>query len=350
MQCSGNTPQRCVGGHWEDVEQCSDAAPVCDRGKCVPPSCVGLTDDCGQDRDPDPSCCASVKVTGLLRNQTYNRGNDPSYPATVSDFWLDRFEVTVGRIRRFVEEYPESLEEYPGSRPAAGAGSHPKIAGSGWNPAWDIEQADMPAKLPATRAELKRFITCQTTNQPWTEVRGDHERLPINCLSWYVAFAFCAWDGGRLPTEAEWNYAAAGGQAQRYYPWSNPEDSTTINNEYAVYDCMSDGIEPRSCALSDIQNVGSRRKGDGYWGHADMAGSMWEWTLDWHEATYPTPCVDCSNVELESASEKVFRGGGWNSNAASLLSSTRNVFRPSVVSNVVGVRCARDKPPTESSP
>jgi hypothetical protein len=51
------------------------------------------------------------------------------YTATLSDFWLNRFEITVGRLRAFVDAYP-------GSRPKAGDGAHPRIAGSGWNPAW----------------------------------------------------------------------------------------------------------------------------------------------------------------------------------------------------------------------
>ncbi len=65
--------------------------------------------------------------------------------------------------------------------------------------------------------------------------RGATKTKPINCLDWYTAFAFCAWDGGRLATEAEWNYAASGGSEHRYYPWSKPATSTAIDDSYAVY-------------------------------------------------------------------------------------------------------------------
>jgi formylglycine-generating enzyme required for sulfatase activity len=145
---------------------------------------------------------------------TFNRSNDAAYPATVSGFVLDRFEVTVGRFRRFVEAYP-------GSKPAAGAGRHPLIEGSGWDAGWD-------SNLPADAEALKRAVKCHSTYQTWTDEADEHERLPMNCLSWYLAFAFCAWDGGRLPTEAEWNYAAAGGDEQRAYTWSKPAHTTTI--------------------------------------------------------------------------------------------------------------------------
>ncbi|WP_237244694.1 MULTISPECIES: formylglycine-generating enzyme family protein [Sorangium] len=245
----------------------------------------------------------------------FDRSNDPGYPATVSGFLLDRFEVTVGRFRRFVDAYP-------GSKPAAGAGTHPSIEGSGWNEAWN-------SNLPADAAALKAAVKCHSTYQTWTDGFGANERLPMNCLSWYVAFAFCAWDEGRLPTEAEWNYAAAGGEEQREYPWSNPASSTTIDDTYALY------------ASNHIESVGSRSPmGDGKWGQADLAGNMWEWVLDWYANPYPAgECNNCTNII--PASVRVVRGGGWSDLASGLLSSRRYFYDPPVRWNIVGTRCAR---------
>ncbi|AGP33065.1 hypothetical protein SCE1572_00265 [Sorangium cellulosum So0157-2] len=257
---------------------------------------------------------------------SFKRDNDERYPARVSGFALDRFEVTVGRFRKFVEAYP-------GSKPKAGAGKHPLIDGSGWNDGWD------DSWLPANAAALKETLKCDSTWRIWTDVPEAHEHLPVNCLSWYLAFAFCAWDGGRLPTEVEWNYAAAGGEQQREYPWSEPRDAT-IDESYAAYDCTGDGSPASDCELTDILPVGSRPKGDGRWGQADLAGNVWEWALDWH-ADYPEEeCEDCAN--MAAASDRVVRGGAFVNDASYLPTSYRTYDDPADSENDVGVRCARD--------
>ncbi|WP_437973425.1 SUMF1/EgtB/PvdO family nonheme iron enzyme [Sorangium sp. So ce295] len=325
-RCSDNRLERCNDrGQWDAPEPCPAEAPVCSGRACTtPPSCEGLPSTCGPGESE--SCCASAVVPG----GTFDRGNDAAYPATVSDFRLDRFEVTVGRFRRF-------FEAYPGSQPAADAGAHPGIQGSGWNPAWSSE-------LPPDAAALQAAVMCNPDNadmRTWTEAAGAQEHLPMNCVSWYVAFAFCAWDGGRLPTEAEWNYAAAGGDEQRQYPWSNPPESTTIDASYASYDCR-ESTAP-GCTFqsdfSDIVHVGSRSpKGDGRWTQADLGGSMREWMLDGY-GTYPAECVDCAN--LADTSNRVVRSGSSFGTPSYLLTSERVSVAPSAPYYSLGVRCAR---------
>ncbi|WP_441291467.1 formylglycine-generating enzyme family protein [Sorangium sp. KYC3313] len=245
---------------------------------------------------------------------------------TVSSLQLDRFEVTVGRFRKFVEAYPDS-------KPAEGAGRHRKIEGSGWDTAWDSE-------LPPDALALKNAITC-SEYKTWTDEPGDYERLPMNCLNWYVAFAFCAWDGGRLPTEAEWYYAEVGGSEQRRNPWSQPGSQPTLDGTFAIYACTGDVSGSDDCTFGDITPVGSRSpKGDGKWGQADLAGSMWEWTLDRYKlGRAEGNCEDCAN--LIGTSGRVKRGWGWSSGHTGVLEASHNKEDPAVRLNDIGVRCAR---------
>jgi sulfatase modifying factor 1 len=161
------------------------------------PSCSGLAATCGPVGTDD--CCKSLLVPGGTFNRSYDGVDfkDPNYPATVSDFYLDKYEITVGRFRQFVKAGMGTQA----SPPAAGAGAHPRITGSGWDSTWNTN-------LPATTAALTTNLKCSTT---WTDTAGSNESKPVNCLEWYAAFAFCVWDGGRLATEAEWNYAASAG-------------------------------------------------------------------------------------------------------------------------------------------
>jgi formylglycine-generating enzyme required for sulfatase activity len=237
----------------------------------------------------------------------------------VSDFYLDKYEITVARFRAFVNASMGTRDKPPGRN----AGANPRIANSGWNSAWN-------SHLPANTAALKTALKCHASYQTWTDTPASNESKPVNCLDWYTAFAFCAWDGGRLATEAEWNYAASGGSEQRYYPWSSPANSTTIDDSYAVY-CGG------TCRL---ESVGSRSpRGDGKWGQSDLGGNAWEWTLDWNADPYPMPCHDCAVVT--PGSYKAFRSGSNDDIAATLRSAVRHVYYPEY-RGVVGSRCARN--------
>lgn len=320
-QCSGNTPQTCdANGHWQDSGVCSATAPYCKAGTCtIAKSCADMDNTCGP--TGTESCCAEQAIPG----GSFNRSNMAAAPATVSSFWLDRFEITVGRYRKFVEAYP-------GSKPAPGAGAHPFIPKIGWDAAWD-------AALPVSKAALQEQANCSSSHQTWTDIPGANENLPMNCISWYDAFAFCVWDGGRLPTEAEWNYAAAGGAEQREYPWSVPANSKTIDGTYAVYDCRGDG-PAATCSYPNILKVGSKSpKGDGRWGHADLGGSMWEWTLD-DFADYSPQCNNCVNTS--GAPIKAMRGGDWSLNASYVFTWDRNNSPPDNRIVFIGARCARN--------
>jgi formylglycine-generating enzyme required for sulfatase activity len=292
----------------------------------APPSCNALAVNCGL--NDNESCCTSLRSVG----GSFNRDNSTSYPARVADFLLDKYEITVGRFRKFVAAYPAS-------KPRAGAGAHPLINGSGWNTAWD-------SALPADQASLMTRLRCApSSSATWTDTAGGGETRPVNCLSWYLAFAFCAWDGGRLPTELEWNYAAAGGGEQRLYPWGGSPPSLA-NTDLAIWNCRYSTSDP-TCPTTaycctgtmNIASVGSAVAGNGRWGHADLAGNLSEWVLDWYEA-YPNSCTNCAT--LAGGSSRSVRGGAFVSNGESFIrTSARSNSDPTNLHSNNGARCAR---------
>ena len=300
-------------------------------GALVANRCSGVAPTCGPSGNGD--CCASLQVPGNLPTETFYRSydgvtyTDKSYPATVSDFYLDKYEITVGRFRQFVNAGMGTQDKPPED----GAGAHPLIEGSGWKSAWNTN-------LPANADALKTAMKCDSTFQTWTDAAdGGNESRPQNCINWYEAFSFCAWDGGRLATEAEWNYAAAGGSEQREYPWGSGIDASKASYNDGS-GCTGNGNP--DCVLTDLIVVGSKPAGNGKWGHSDLAGNVWEWTLDWY-ATYHTSCNNCA--DLADASSRVLRGGdfGFYDVAAYLLSSYRGYGGPWFRGNYVGARCAR---------
>ncbi len=318
-RCSGNGVQTCEGGKWGATVACGVGLPVCSGGVCgEPQSCKGLAVNCGAlDND---NCCATSLVPGGTFKRSYDgvTYTDPSYPATVSDLVLDRYEISVGRFRKFMASY---------TKPSGGAGKNPNNpTDPGWSTSWN-------ASLPANATTLATALKCHPIPafgfdaHTWTDTPSGNEARPINCITWYEALAFCIWDGGRLPTEAEWNYAAAGGSEQRVYPWSNPPNSTTIDGTYATL----------AVGLFTPADVGSKApKGDGKWLQADLAGNVSEWVRDSYATPYPQPCVDCANTAANA--EGVLRGSGYPLDARiSWRSKTTRTTR----SSNVGARCAR---------
>jgi formylglycine-generating enzyme required for sulfatase activity len=307
---------------------CSAAAATYETTACTAatnrvcstfPSCQGLGVTCGATNE---NCCVSPTVSG----GSFFRDTTNTYPATVDTFALDKYEVTVGRFRKFVAAYK--------GPPANGAGIHPLIAGSGWqSPAWN-------GSIAADATALATAVTCGT--RPTWNTNGMNDKLPMNCVSWYEAFAFCAWDAGRLPTEAEWEYAAAGGDSELLYPWGNSPIPTNAQTSppfaYANYGCMGDGSAYGACALNDILPVGSKSAGAGRYTQQDLAGSVWEWALDW-SASYGANCNNCAN--LTDAVYRIGRGGGYGSSASNLPVSNRLDIAPGTHSDANGFRCAK---------
>jgi formylglycine-generating enzyme len=307
-------------------ESLSVAAPSCEAGG------AGLT-NCG---DGSESCCTNHPVvSGGTFDRTYtNTGGGPTAkddPATVASFRLDRYEVTVGRFRQFVSAWNA------GWTPPSGSGKHVHLNGgkgleaSGspgtYETGWGISD---DAKISPTNA----LLACDSY-ATWTPAPAPDDKRPINCVNWYEAAAFCIWDRGFLPSDAEWVYAAAGGSQERRYPWGDAAPGT--GNQYAIFGCNY----PDKVGCTGPQKVapvGTPALGLGAWGQLDLAGNVAEWNLD-RQGPF-TACVNCS--DLATGTRRVIRGSNWSSSDPDVLRPTfRADGEPTLRVGTVGFRCAR---------
>jgi formylglycine-generating enzyme required for sulfatase activity len=251
-------------------------------------------------------CCTSPSPAGGTFYRTYTTGPsgpiDEANPATVSAFRLDTFLVTVGRFRPFVAAWKA------GYLPPSGSGKHAHLAGGmglvlddgsgSYEPGWSSGDNAMIAPTDTN-------LACSNA-ATWTPAPSGHENLPINCLNWYEAYAFCIWDGGFLPSEAEWEYAAAGGSDQRAYPWGSADPGTA--SQYAIYGCYYPSGSQTCAGLRNVAPVGSAPLGAGRWGQLDLGGEAWEWILDSNGA-YVDPCADC--VSWAVGAPRTLRGADY---------------------------------------
>ena len=162
----------------------------------------------------------------------------------------------------------------------------------------------------------------------WGAPYHDH---PINNITYDQALTYCEWRGRTLPTEAQWEKAARGTQGN-----TNPWGNATASCDYAV---MING-----CGNGRTKAVGSIEAGVGPYGNYDMIGNVWEWTTDWYDANYYSWGPTSNPTGPASGSQRVLRGGAWNSTAAQgyLRSTFRSPYTPGNSSNsLIGFRCAK---------
>jgi formylglycine-generating enzyme required for sulfatase activity len=179
------------------------------------------------------------------------------------------------------------------------------------------------AKFEVTQGEFEKI----TGRNPSYRLQ---DSLPVDRVTWEEADAFCRETGGRLPTEAEWEYAArAGSGTQFYWGSGNPGD-------YAWYRDNSD---------NRTQKVGLKKPNA--WGLHDMAGNVFEWVQDWY-GDYNATDVDHPKGPADGTA-RVIRGASWYSEAGSLSLTARYNNRPGFRNFKVGFRCAKDPERTAST-
>jgi sulfatase modifying factor 1 len=241
-------------------------------------------------------------------------------------------------------------------RPNADEGAHPSAPGSGWDDSWNSFLWTSETEVSDELITNEACGDLAYVNWTATPANDRSEAMPMNCVPWFMAMAFCIWDGGRLPSETEWNFAATGGEEQNKYPWG---DTPVPDDTFAVIGCNPTG----GCVGDAMEPPGSREQsGAGEFGHADLAGNVIEWTLDQRilsDANHdPLPdqsydqqsCNDC--VDLSDAGNmdfhRVSRGGAWFVHSPQhdipevLRISQRGSLPGLVPDSGVGIRCARD--------
>ncbi len=163
---------------------------------------------------------------------------------------------------------------------------------------------------------------------------GDH---PVVLVSWDDAVAFCEWAGGRLPTEAEWEYAARGGREGLVY--GSAEELTRELANFGAPQCC-EGATGGGDLWMNTAPVGSFPPNP--FGLQDMVGNVWEWVGGWLDESYyaNSPSVDPPGAA--SGFARIARGGSWLNFPAALRTSVRLPFAQTGQTSNVGIRCARD--------
>lgn len=187
------------------------------------------------------------------------------------------------------------------------------------------------AKSEVTQKQYKACIDAGACTPPSCEWPPDPatESLPVLCVDWNQARAFSAWVGGRLPSEAEWEYAARSAGQERPYPWGEGQATCAT----AVVSGCGGGAAP----------VCSKPAGHTRQGLCDMAGNAWEWTQDSYHESYQRAPAHAGAWESPAGPHRVRRGGSWNDRAGCARSSYRDLYDLGERTYDVGFRPARPR-------
>ncbi|WP_422349984.1 formylglycine-generating enzyme family protein [Flagellimonas sp.] len=263
---------------------------------------------------------------GAVANDPMAMGHEkPSHPVAVDGFFIDVSEVTNAQYAKFTKEtgyitLAERTIDWEEMKKQLPAGT-PKPHDSILQPGSLVFREGMVTNLQDYSQWWKWTIGAnwKQPNGPGSSIKGkDNE--PVVHIAYEDAIAYCEWAGRRLPTEAEWEYAARGGNTNGIHYWGDEVESLAKNantwtGEFPRTNDQSDGYVRRAPVMSYPPN--------GYGLH-DMAGNVWEWTSDWYNSNYykeqaatgktqhnPQGASRAFNSINPYAVEKVIKGGSF---------------------------------------
>jgi formylglycine-generating enzyme len=304
-----------------------------------------------------------IKGGEYLMGSSNEEGRADEYPqhkVKVDGFWMDQTEVTNAQFHKFVAAtgYVTTAEKAPD---------------------WEELKNQLPLGTPKPADSLfvaaslvftppSQPVTLDNASQWWRWVKGadwrhpegpgssiqGKDNHPVVHISWEDAQAYCKWAGKRLPTEAEWEYAARGGLINQPFSWGSEYVETgtakanTWQGEFPNNNTAKDGYERLAPVGSFAAN--------GY-GLYDMAGNVWEWCSDWYSSDYYEELKGKISINLKgpsldydpdepTVSKRVVRGGSFLCNASYCSSyrvSARMKTSPDIGLEHTGFRCIADQ-------
>lgn len=243
----------------------------------------------------------------VMGSDKSERNERPARKVRMSAYWIDQTEVTASRFARFVE-----------------ATRH-RTTAEAENWAWVWDESLNKGKGGWRREKSVNWRNPSGKNSDWKTM----PQQPVSQVSWHDADAYCRWAGRRLPTEAEWEHAARGGDGRKY-SWGNARDLKRAN------------LHGGEDGFPGVAPVGSFPKGASPFGVLDMAGNVWEWVADWyHPQAYKTMAARDPKGPAKG-SRRVVRGASWGSPIDWATTTNRYDRLPGYRNNKIGFRCAED--------